>query len=140
MTFLDHTVRRSRVLVALLSTLLVAVAVLGVSAQQAGAVAALNSDVAEEMAAEYAEQVCAEDRPECYWGLGTRCRQQGRFQVTCWAETRYRSVDETEMWGCKRHVRYTAEKRPYYKRKKLVKHRKFLGPWTCTAHRKVKQY
>lgn len=140
MSNFDSTVRRGRGLAALIASLLLAVAVLGISAQPAGAVAALYAEVAEEMATEYAEELCREDKPECYWGFGYRCRQQGKFQATCWAVMKYRTTDETESWECKRHIRYTAEKRPYYKHKKVVKHRKFLGPWTCGPHEKEEVY
>jgi hypothetical protein len=92
------------------------------------------------MAGEYAEEVCGQNRPECEWGYGARCRQQGKFQVTCWAVTKYESVDETEYWDCKRQIRYSAEKRPYYKHKRVVQHREFLGPWICETHHKVKDY
>lgn len=127
----------------LIATLLAAILALGVLAPRAGAVAALNTDVAEEMANEYAEAECRKDKPDCYWGLAERCRQQGKFQVTCWAVKDYEvepSDGFRELWKCKRPIRYTAEKRPYFKHKRVVKHRKFLGPWTCGAHDKVRDY
>lgn len=128
---------------ALLATLLLAVLALGVTAPTAGAVAALYAKVAEEMANEYGEAACAKDKPNCTWGLGGRCRQQGKFQVTCYAFKDY-EVEPTEgfreLWQCKRRIRYTAEKRPYYRHKQVVKHRQFLGPWTCEAHHKVRDY
>jgi hypothetical protein len=128
---------------ALLATLLLSVLVLGVAAPQAGAVAALYSEVAEEMASEYAEASCRQDKPDCDWGYGSRCRQQGKFQVTCWAIEDYEiepSEGLRELWQCKRHIRYTAEKRPYFKHKRVVKHRQFLAPWSCEAHHKVRDY
>jgi hypothetical protein len=140
MSYFDNPVRGGCGLGVLISTLLLAVAALGISAQPAGAVAALYAEVAEVMATEYAEQVCRQDKPECYWGFGSRCRQQGKLQVTCWAMTRYETEDESEYWGCERRIRYTAEKRPYYTHKRVVKHRKFLGPWACETHHKTKDY
>jgi len=134
---------RSRALSALFATLLLATLALAVAAPQAGAVAALYAEVAEEMASEYAEAECNKDKPECDWGFGERCRQQGKFQVTCVATKDYEaepSAGLRELWECHRQIRYTAEKRPYFKHKRVVKHRQFLGPWTCEKHLKVKDY
>jgi uncharacterized membrane protein len=140
MSSFDIPVRGARCLGVLLSTLLLAVAALSISASPAGAVAALYAEVAEEMTTEYAEAVCRQDQPDCYWGFGDRCRQQGKFQATCWAVTKFETEDESEYWGCRRHIRYTAEKRPYYQHKRVVKQRKFLGPWVCETHHVSKDY
>lgn len=128
---------------ALLATMLLAALALGITAPTAGAVAALYSEVAEEMASEYAEASCRQDKPDCDWGYGGRCRQQGKFQVTCWAIKDYETEPSEglrELWECERGVRYTAEKRPYYKHKRVVKHRQFLGPWACKKPHKVRDY
>jgi len=127
---------------ALLATLLLAVLALGATAPSAGAVAALYAEVAEDSANEYAEAVCHQEKPECDMGWA-RCRQQGKFQVTCWATKRHEiepSAGLREFWMCERQLRYTAEKRPYWKHKKVVTHRQFVGPWTCKAHRTVRDY
>jgi hypothetical protein len=129
--------------VAALATLLLAVLVLGVAAPRAGAVAALYAEVAEDMASEYAEAACEQDKPECTWGYGSRCRQQGKFQVTCWAVKDYSAEPSEglrELWDCKREIRYTAEKRPYYEHKRVIKHRHFVGAWVCEPHHKVRDY
>jgi hypothetical protein len=136
----DTIGRKGRGLGVLISTLLVTLAAGGISARPAGAVAALYAEVAQEMTTEYAEEACRQDKPDCYWGFGTRCRQQGKFQATCWAVTKYETEDESEFWGCERQIRYTAEKRPYYKHKRVVKHREFLGPWACETHHICKDY
>jgi hypothetical protein len=136
----DPSGRKGRDLRVLISTLLLALTAVGISAQPAGAVAALYAEVGEEMASEYAEAVCRRQEPDCYWGFGTRCRQQGKFQVTCYAVTKYETEDESEFWGCERRIRYTADKRPYYRHKRVVKHRRFLGPWVCEAHHIAKDY
>ena len=136
------TITVSRSPAAMLATLLLSAIALGATAPSAGAVAALYSEVAEEMAIDYAEASCREDGPDCNWGSG-RCRQQGKFQVTCFATKDYEvepSDGFRELWQCHRQVRYTAEKRPYFKHKRVVKHRQFLGPWTCEAHDKVRDY
>lgn len=90
----------------------------------AGAVAALYAEVAEELAREYAEASCRQDKPGCDWGYGSRCRQQGKFQVTCWATIKDYATEPTpglrELWQCHRRIRYTAEKRPYFKHKRVV--------------------
>ncbi len=125
---------------ALLATLLLSALALGVAAPQAGAVAALYSEVAEEMAEEYSEAFCRQDKPDCKWGAGARCGQEGKFQVTCWAAIDYETADDSEYWSCKRHIRYTAEREPYWKHKRVIKHRQFLGPWICEPHHKVKDY
>jgi len=140
MSRFDNIGRKARNLGVLISTLLLAFTAVGTFSPPAGAVAALYAEVAEEMATEYAEAVCRQEKPDCDWGYGTRCRQQGKFQVTCWAVTNYETEDESEYWGCKRQIRYTAEKRPYYKHKRVVKHRKFLGPWVCEPHHISKDY
>jgi hypothetical protein len=137
---LRTTGRKARGLGVLISTLLLAVTAVGTFAEPAGAVAVLYAEVAQEMTTEYAEEACRQDKPDCYWGFGSRCRQQGKFQATCWAVTKYETEDESESWGCERQVRYTAEKRPYYRHKRVVKHRKFLGPWVCEPHHLSKDY
>jgi uncharacterized membrane protein len=133
MSWFDNRGRRGR-LGLLLATVLLAITAVGIFAQSAGAVAALYAEVAQEMTTEYAEAVCRQDKPECYWGFGSRCRQQGKFQATCWAVTKYETADESEFWGCERQIRYTAEKRPYYEHKRVIKHRQFLGRWVCETH------
>jgi hypothetical protein len=140
MSVFDNTGRTGRGLGVLISTLLLAVTAVGVFAPPAGAVAALYAEVGEEMATGYAEEVCRQDKPDCYWGFGTRCRQQGKFQVTCLAVTKYETEDESEHWGCERRIRYTAERRPYHKHKRVIKHRKLLGPWVCEPHHISKDY
>jgi uncharacterized membrane protein len=140
MSCFDTTGRKGHGLGVLISTLLLAVTAVGTFAPSAGAVAALYAEVAQNMTTEYAEEVCRRQKPDCYWGFGSRCRQQGKFQVTCLAATRYETKDESEYWGCERRIRYTAEKRPYYKHKRVVKHREFLGPWVCETHHISKDY
>lgn len=128
---------------ALLATLLLAVLALGATAPSAGAVAALYAEVVEELVNDYGEAACRQDQPDCDEGRGGHCRQQGRFQVTCLAIKRY-EVEPTaglrELWHCKRQVRYTAERRPYWSHKRVIKHRQFLGPWGCDPHNKVRDY
>src|SRR5689334_9969686 len=91
--------RKGRGLAVMISTLLLAVPAVGIFAPPAGAVAALYAEVAQEITTEYAEGVCRQEKPDCYWGFGSRCRQQGKFQVTCWAVTKYETADESEFWG-----------------------------------------
>jgi hypothetical protein len=123
--------------------LLVVMLGLGAAVPRAGAVAVLYAEVSEQLASEYAEASCAREKPECEWAYGGRCRQQGKFQATCWAVKNFRVErpdGPDEYWECKRHIRYTAEKRPWYRHKKVVKHRRFLAPWTCEPHHMVKEY
>jgi len=128
---------------ALLMTLLLSALALGVVAQPAGAVAVINVWVAEEMASEYAWDQCLKEQPTCESAGGGPCRQQGKFQATCklWKDYEIEPAEgPEEYWTCHRRVRYTVEKRPYYRHKKWISHRKFLSPWNCEHHHIRPQY
>lgn len=137
---MNHHTVRPRLGPTALAALLACLTALGALAQGASAVAVLNTDVAEEWANEYGEAHCASDGAYSTWGLGGRCRQQGKFQVTCFAIADYENGASEEFWQCQRRVRYTVERRAWHRRKKLVSHRRFLGPWTCEPHHTQPRY
>jgi hypothetical protein len=124
-------------------TLALTLLALAVAARPASAVSVMGVALAEDWANTYGQKQCRQDAPECTFGLGGRCRQEGKFQVTCYAYKEYEiepSDGLRELWTCERRIRYTVEKRPWYQHKKWIPHTRFLGPWTCPPHRKVRDY
>lgn len=96
--------------------------------------AAVNREVVEEWGDNYAEQHCRQDGPYCIWSNGARCRQQGKFQVTCFVGASYENEATEEYWDCLRTIRYTAEKRAWRLHRKFIHHTQFLTPWHCEPH------
>lgn len=139
----DIPVRPSRGLTQLIATLLFAILALGVAAPPAGAVSVMGVVLAEDWANTYAEKQCLQDGPECDSGWAGRCRQEGKFQVTCHLYKHYEyepSEGLREYWECERRIRYTVDKRPWYQHKRWISHSRLLGPWTCGPHHKVRDY
>jgi hypothetical protein len=125
------------------AALLLAVLTLAVAAQPAGAVSVIGTALAEEWANTYGEKQCRQDGPDCDQGWAGRCRQQGKFQVTCYLYKHYYiepSDGLWEYWKCQRRIRYTVDKGPWLHHKKWISHSKLLGPWACGAHHKVRDY
>jgi hypothetical protein len=126
-----------------LAAVVLAILGLAFTAPSAGAAAVINTALSEDWANTYSEKQCNQDGPDCHMGWAGRCRQEGKFRVTCYLYKRY-EVEPTdglwEHWECRRRIRYTVDKRPWYKHKKWNPHSKLLGPWICGAHQKVRDY
>jgi hypothetical protein len=126
-----------------IAALLLAFLALGIAAAPAGAVAVINTALAEDWANTYAEKQCNRDAPDCFTGWAARCRQGGKFQVTCYVYKSY-EVEPTEglreLWDCHRRIRYTVDRRPWYRHKRWISHSRLLGPWICGAHRRVRDF
>jgi hypothetical protein len=136
MNRLQTTARKSPRLAVLLA-LLAACAAFGALAQPAFGVAVLNTDVAEEMANEYAEEFCSASQ-DCMYASASRCQQHGKFIVPCLETAYYES--ETELWKCTQRIRISVDKKLWYGQKKWRSKLEKLAPWHCEAHHRIKDW
>lgn len=134
---LQSTARKQRRRAALCVALLACGAAFAALAQPAFGVAVLNTDVAEEMANEYAEEFCSKSQ-DCQYASASRCQQHGKFIVPCLETAYYES--ETELWQCTQRIRISVDRKAWYGKKKWRSKFEKLTPWQCEEHRKIKNW
>lgn len=137
MNRMQSTARKRRGVAALFTTLLVCGGAFAAVVQPAFGVAVLNTDVAEEMANEYAEEFCGKSQ-DCQYASASRCQQHGKFIVPCLVTAYYES--ETELWKCKQRIRISVDRKAWYGQKKWRSKMEKLTPWKCGEHQKIKDW